>query len=266
MARYEFATHRLFIDAPLAPGDRVPLEPDAYNRLAHVLRMGEGARLLAFNGRQGEFDALFRMTGKKSAALDIGAPTRAQTAAGRIHLAFAPLKAARLDYMVQKAVEMGAASLRPVITRRTQLRGLKREKLLAHVIEAAEQCGILALPEVHPEATLEAFLIGRQTHETLAFFDELAEPGDPVQALRKAAISGPLHLIIGPEGGFEEDERALIIRQKAVIRLSLGPRILRADTAAVAALTLAQVAIGDLSPNQPVATDENVISGKAAAD
>jgi 16S rRNA (uracil1498-N3)-methyltransferase len=246
MARYELATHRLFIDAPLEVGERIPLEPDAFNRLAHVLRMGDGARLLVFNGQQGEFEAQFRMTGKKSAALEVVTLVRAQTGQGRIHLAFAPLKAARLDYMVQKAVEMGAASLQPVRTRRTQISGLRREKLLAHAIEAAEQCGILALPEIRPETALDSFLATREVNNTLAFFDEGAEPGDPVAALRKAAIPGALSLLIGPEGGFEEAERVMISREKSVIRLSLGPRILRADTAAVAALTVAQVAMGDI--------------------
>ena len=245
MARYEFATHRLFVEAPLAREARIPLTPEAFNYLAHVLRMPEGGRLLVFNSRDGEFEGTFQLTGKKAGAVHIGVQTRPQDRPGRITLAFAPLKSARLDYLVQKAVEMGAARLAPVLTRRTQMRGLKPEKLRAWAIEAAEQCGILCLPEIAPEMTLDAFLDLQAADSTLIFGDEDAQVSDPVAVLRQVDPAGPLTLLIGPEGGFDEAERARLLARKNVIRLSLGPRILRADTAVVAGLAALQIAIGD---------------------
>ncbi|MGL5446140.1 MAG: 16S rRNA (uracil(1498)-N(3))-methyltransferase [Rhabdaerophilum sp.] len=249
MARYDFATHRLFVREDIAPEKAVPLTPEAFNYLAHVLRMPEGGRLLVFNGRDGEWQATFRLRGKKAGEIVPIERMRVQTNLGRIHLAFAPLKAARLDYMVQKAVEMGAASLTPVLTKRTQVRGLKTEKLVANAIEAAEQCGILALPDIHPEVTLERFLSNDPAENTLVFCDEDAEISDPVTALRSANPQGAVTLLIGPEGGFEEPERKAILARRHVIRLSLGPRILRADTAAVAGLTAVQIALGDWQSN-----------------
>ncbi len=130
MARYEFATHRLFVEAPLAREARIPLTPEAFNYLVHVLRMPEGGRLLVFNSRDGEFEGTFQLTGKKAGAVHIRVQTRPQDRPGRITLAFAPLKSARLDYLVQKAVEMGAARLAPVLTRRTQIRGLKQARYI----------------------------------------------------------------------------------------------------------------------------------------
>lgn len=245
MARYDFATHRLFVEDDLAAGKPVPLGAEAFNYLAHVLRMPEGGKLLVFNGRDGEWRAEFRFSGKKSGQIVPGELTRAQTGLGGLHLAFAPLKAARLEYMVQKAVEMGAASLTPVLTKRTQMHGLKREKLLAHTIEAAEQCGILTLPEIRAELTLDRFLASRLLETSLIFCDENAEIADPVAMLRAANPQGAVIVLIGPEGGFEAAERETILNQRGVIRLSLGPRILRADTAAVAALAAVQIGIGD---------------------
>lgn len=245
MARYDFATHRLHLRDDLAQDKPVPVGPEAFNYLAHVLRMPEGGKLLVFNGRDGEWRAEFRFTGKKAGEIVPSEQTRAQTHLGHVHLAFAPLKAARLDYMIQKAVEMGAASLIPVLTRRTQVRGLKTEKLMANAIEAAEQCGILALPAIPPEATLERFLVSFPAENTLIFCDEDAGIVDPIAALRAANPQGPVTLLIGPEGGFEEAERKAILARQNVIRLSLGPRILRADTAAVAGLAAVQIAIGD---------------------
>lgn len=245
MARYEFATHRLFVDAPLATDARLPLTPEAFNYLAHVLRMPEGGRVLIFNGRDGEFEGTFGFAGKKSGLVHLGAQTRLQDSPGRITLAFAPLKSARLDYLVQKAVEMGAARLVPVITRRTQARGLRPEKLRAWAIEAAEQCGILSLPAIDPEITLDAFLDRQPADQSVVFCDEDADTADPVAALRQANPQGSITLLIGPEGGFEAGERARLVARPGVIRLSLGPRILRADTAAVAALAALQIALGD---------------------
>src|SRR6202023_81333 len=163
----------------------------------------------------------------------------------------APLKHARLDYMVQKAVEMGAASLQPVLTRFTQVSRVNGERMRANVIEAAEQCGILSLAEVAEPMPLDRYLGQRGPTRLLVFCGAAAEPATPVQALQQAAaadgidIPEGIDILIGPEGGFAEEERALLLRQPKILRLSLGPRILRADTAGVAALALVQAALGD---------------------
>lgn len=245
MARYDFATHRLHVPVDLAPDAVVPLEPAAMNYLLNVLRMEEGARLLVFNGRDGEWEALLRKPTRKTAVLALQRQTRPQDIAGRITYAFAPLKAARLDYMVQKAVEMGAARLVPVLTQRTQVSRLKDERLLANVIEAAEQCGILAVPVVAPEIRLDRFLAQCPASELLVFCDEDAEIVDPVATLRSRPAPAGITVLVGPEGGFTPEERAMILNHPGILRLSLGPRILRADTAAVAVLALVQAVHGD---------------------
>jgi len=159
---------------------------------------------------------------------------------------FAPLKHARLDYMVQKAVEMGAASLQPVLTRFTQVARVNGERMRANVIEAAEQCGILSLADVAEPVALDRYLAQRDARRLLVFCDEAADATDPLQALQGSRdASDGIDILIGPEGGFAEEERALLLRQPRTLRLSLGPRILRADTAAVAALALVQAALGD---------------------
>ena len=160
-------------------------------------------------------------------------------------LAFAPVKRAQTDWLVEKATELGVACLQPVKTRRTIAERVKLERLEAIAIEAAEQCGILCLPEIAPEMTLDAFLDLQATDSALIFGDEDAQVSDPVAVLRQFDPAGPLTLLIGPEGGFDEAERARLLARKNVIRLSLGPRILRADTAVVAGLAALQIAIGD---------------------
>jgi 16S rRNA (uracil1498-N3)-methyltransferase len=184
---------------------------------------------------------------RKTAVVKLTEQTRPQPAPGRIGYAFAPLKAARLDYMVQKAVEMGAARLTPVLTQRTQITRLKEERIGANAIEAAEQCGVLALPESRPEVKLHAFLAGLSPQTLLIFADEDAEVKNPIEALRQAKAEGAIEVLVGPEGGFTEDERTLILKHPNLCRLSLGPRILRADTAAVAALGFVQATLGDLA-------------------
>ncbi len=245
MARYDFATHRLYVPSALTQDAQVPLEPGALNYLLNVLRMEEGARLLVFNGRDGEWEALVRKPTRKTAVLVLQQQTRPQDMPGRIRYAFAPLKAARLDYLVQKAVEMGAAILTPVLTQRTQVNRLRDERLHANIIEAAEQCGILAVPALEPEIRLDRFLAGLPSDETLVFCDEDAEIADPILALHQRKPAGGITVLIGPEGGFTPEERALAIAHRGIVRLSLGPRILRADTAGVAALALVQCVYGD---------------------
>jgi 16S rRNA (uracil1498-N3)-methyltransferase len=178
---------------------------------------------------------------------------RAQTTTCDLHYLFAPLKHARLDYMVQKAVEMGASRLVPVLTRHTQVQRINLERMRANAIEAAEQCGILTIPEIAEPLPLDALVRDWVPERLLVFCDEAAEVTDPVAALQGARGGGalvaplPVSLLIGPEGGFAEEERAALLKLPDVVRLALGPRILRADTAAVAALTLVQAVLGDWS-------------------
>jgi 16S rRNA (uracil1498-N3)-methyltransferase len=249
VARYDFRTPRLFVAAPLAPGARIALDQPQANYLVNVLRYRPGDDVLAFNGRDGEWRATLAIEGRKRAALDVTEQARPQPAPGDLHYLFAPLKHARLDYMVQKAVEMGATRLQPVLTQHTQAQRVNLERMRANAIEAAEQCGILALPEVVAPVTLAKAIAEFEPSRLLVFCDEDAEMQDPVAALAAPAAGRPpdgkLAVLIGPEGGFSEDERAALLKLPRVVRLALGPRILRADTAAVAALALVGAVIGD---------------------
>lgn len=244
MSRYDFRAQRLFVTAALSGGATIDLDRDQSHYVLNVLRMDEGARILAFNGRDGEWLCRLRKNGKRDARLATEEQTRLQTPPGELTYLFAPLKQARLDYMVQKAVEMGVSALRPVVTRHTQVNRVNAERLRANVVEAAEQCGILSVPEVLDEMKLEAVLAAWEPDRLLIFCDEDAEVADPVAALASAP-AGPASLIIGPEGGFSDEERRQLLGLPKVLRLSLGPRILRADTAAVAALAILQAVRGD---------------------
>jgi 16S rRNA (uracil1498-N3)-methyltransferase len=247
MPRYDFRTPRLYIDAPLEDGASVALDASQANYLGTVLRMTTGDAVLAFNGRDGEWRASLTSAGKRKLALAIGARTRPQTSALDLHYLFAPLKHARLDYMAQKAVEMGASRLQPVITRHAQAARVNLERMRANAIEAAEQCGILTLPEIGAPLAFDRMIAARDPSRLLVFCDEDAEVKDPVAALAAARIPGamPLAVLVGPEGGFAEDERAALLALPNTVRLALGPRILRADTAAVAALALVGAVLGD---------------------
>jgi 16S rRNA (uracil1498-N3)-methyltransferase len=248
MPRYDFRSPRLYIDAPLATGERLPLDGTQANYLRNVMRLKAGDGVLVFNGRDGEWHASLTEGGKRSAALTVDAQTRLQTTPRDLHYLFAPLKHARLDYMVQKAVEMGASRLQPVSMQHSQVPRINLERMRANVIEAAEQCGILNLPEVAEPIAFERMIAAREPSRVLVFCDEAADVRDPVAALaaaRKDAEPVPLAVLIGPEGGFAEHERAALTELPNVVRLSLGPRILRADTAAVAALALVGSVLGD---------------------
>ena len=251
MARPDFTTHRLFVEAALAPAAVVPLDRAQANYLLNVLRLGERASLLVFNGRDGEWRATIAPEGRKSAALIAREQVRPQPPVASLHYLFAPLKHARLDYMVQKAVEMGASHLRPVVTARTQATRLNTGRMRANMIEAAEQCGVLNLPDILPEATLPALVQSWDAARALVFCDEDCDITDPVAALSTARGCPHLAVLIGPEGGFSPDERSLLLSLPKTIRLSLGPRILRADTAAVAAMALVQAVLGDGGGNPP---------------
>ena len=244
MPQLDFRSPRLFVDATLAAGETVALERDQSNYLGNVLRLGAGDTILTFNGRDGEWQA--SIAGRKRPdSLTIVAQTRPQDRLPDLAYVFAPLKHARLDYMVQKAVEMGASSLQPVLTRFTQVSRVNGERMRANVIEAAEQCGILSIAEVAEPIALDRYLGQRDQQRMLIFCDEAAEVTGPMQALQSGLTSDGIDVLIGPEGGFAEEERAILLRQPRTLRLSLGPRVLRADTAAVAALALVQAVLGD---------------------
>ncbi len=248
MSRYDFAARRLYVNPPLAEAAHIALDQGQGNYVRNVLRLTEGARLLVFNGRDGEWETRVATCSRKCVTLAVDKLTRPQGRRPDLHYLFAPLKQARQDYMVEKAVEMGAGLLRPVLTSRTQASGINRERMHAHAIEAAEQCGILSIPEIAPPIRLDALLGVWEQDRLLVFCDEDAPSSDPVAALHpRADAKGPhaLAVLIGPEGGFDPKERAALLGLSCVVRLPLGPRILRADTAAVAALALVQATLGD---------------------
>ena len=251
MPELDFRAPRLFVDAALSPGETIAIERNQSNYLGNVLRLSAGESILVFNGRDGEWQA--QIAGRKRPdSLTIMARTRPQDRLPDIGYVFAPLKHARLDYMVQKAVEMGASRLQPVLTRFTQVSRVNSERMRANVIEAAEQCGILSLAEVADPVPLDRFVSQRQAKRLLVFCDEAADVTDPLQALQQGlAAPDGVDILIGPEGGFAEEERILLLRQPHILRLSLGPRILRADTAGVAALALVQAALGDWTKPDP---------------
>ncbi|HEY8594258.1 MAG TPA: 16S rRNA (uracil(1498)-N(3))-methyltransferase [Devosiaceae bacterium] len=247
MPRTHKTLPRLFLDAPLMQGGAVALDKDQTNYLLNVLRRRSGDAVVVFNGRDGAFLAAIEQLSKKTVGLSLGERTAAQTAPSDLWYGFAPLKSARLDYVVQKATEMGAGIIQPVITRHTQLTRINLDRLRANAREAAEQCEVLSIPRIDDEIGLRELLATWQDihgDRQLVFADEGEEAASPVAAL--AAIEGRrIGLLIGPEGGFSDDERELLRAQAFVVPISLGPRILRADTAAVAALAVIQSIIGD---------------------
>jgi 16S rRNA (uracil1498-N3)-methyltransferase len=242
--RANYRLQRLFVDAPLATGGKVELSRDQSHYLANVLRMKQGAELLLFNGREGEWLARVDAVGKKVVTLEAVRQERPQPPLPDFLYAFAPIKAGRLDYLVQKAVEMGAGALQPVITQHTQMATVGVERLQANALEAAEQCGVLAIPTVRPPVKFDALLAGWEPDRRLIFCDESAETNNPLPALN-GIKERKLGLLVGPEGGFSDDERRALRALPFVTAIPLGPRILRADTAAVAALAVIQATIGD---------------------
>lgn len=258
MPRTDFRTPRIYLDTPLAAGKAVALDRSQVNYLRNVLRLGQGDTVLLFNGRDGEWQAELATPTKRALAAVVGERKREQPLPLDLHFLFAPLKHARLDYLVQKAVEMGASRLQPVITRHTQVARVNVERMHANAIEAAQQCGVLALPEIKKPVSFKTVAGNADADRLLIFCDEEAEVKDPVAALVAARPTAqallpaeaarrelPLAVLIGPEGGFADEERELLNKRPNVVRLALGPRILRADTAAVAALALVQTVLGD---------------------
>jgi 16S rRNA (uracil1498-N3)-methyltransferase len=235
---------RLYVDAPLGAGMMLEPGDDQASYLLRVLRLEAGAELLVFNGRDGEHLARIAEAGRKRCRLEALRQVRAQTAGPDIDYLFAPLKRARLDYMVQKATELGVRRMRPVRTEHTQVERINLERMRANVIEAAEQCGVLWLPEVLEPRPLAEVLGDWPADRRLVLADEAAPLTSPISAL--AAIgAGPIAVLVGPEGGFSKSEREQLLGLDFVTPIALGPRIMRADTAAVAALALVNAVLGD---------------------
>ena len=244
MAVHDFTSQRLYVDSELAPGRRLGCSPEQANYLVNVLRLRPGAAILVFNGRDGEWRARLVETGRRGCTLETEELVRAQEGGPDIELLFAPLKRARLDYMVQKAVELGVARLHPVLTRRTIAERVNLDRMRANVVEAAEQCGILRLPEVAAPERLEPLFGNWDERRRVVWCDEAAPLASPLAVLSTLA-PGPLAVLIGPEGGFAPEERDRISAQPWASAISLGPRVMRADTAAVAALALVNAVLGD---------------------
>ena len=236
---------RLHVNTPLSVG-LVAIDRTQANYLTNVMRLKAGDAVLLFNGTEGEWRA--RLVGEANKpSLAVLEQTRTQPSRRDLHYVFAPIKAARLDYMVQKAVEMGASRLQPVMTRHTQVDRINLHRMQSNAIEAAEQCGILSLAEIGEPTTLEKLIPTFEPSRVVVFCDEQAPTADAVKALSAVpnAATAPLAVIVGPEGGFAEEERNALLALPNVVRLGLGPRILRADTAAIAALALVGAVIGD---------------------
>lgn len=245
--RANYKMQRLFIECGedgLRAGIPVEVPAQGAHYLTHVLRMKAGDEILVFNGRDGEWKARLKPEGKKRVLLEPSEQTRPQPQKSDLIYCFAPLKQGRLDYMVQKATEMGAGVLQPVITQHTQVTKLGSDKIRANAIEAAEQCGVLSIPECREAVRFDRFIEQWDTSRRLIFCDEGHESDDPLTILQ-ALKPGTLALLIGPEGGFSESERQVLRNLPFVTAIPLGPRILRADTAAVAAMTLVQAVLGD---------------------
>jgi 16S rRNA (uracil1498-N3)-methyltransferase len=231
---------RLYVRSPLGEGAAVGLEAEQTNYLGNVMRLGVGSELLIFNGQSGEWLGRIAETGKKRMTLAVERRTREPEAIPDIWLAFAPVKRAQTDWLVEKATELGAARLMPVKTQRTIAERVKLERLEAIAIEAAEQCGRTRLPKIASPISLKALLDLRDEGRRLYFADEGG--GEPAASSFQA---GPALILIGPEGGFTDEERTLIRAAPNSVPVSLGPRILRAETAALAALAAWMSVVGD---------------------
>ena len=230
---------RLFVQMPLSEGARIELDPGQANYLGNVMRLGLGAELLVFDGESGEWLAQIADTAKKRMSLIVGRKTREAEIVPDVWLAFAPVKRAQTDWLVEKATEIGAARLVPVITQRTNAERVKLERLQAIAIEAAEQCGRTRLPEISEPLPLKS-LLGRDPQRRIYFADE--NGGEPAV---ESFAPGPTLILIGPEGGFTDEERELIRAALNSVAITLGPRILRAETAALASLAAYMAVAGD---------------------
>lgn len=235
------------MELPLAKGDAMALEADQSHYLMHVMRLGVGSRLSLFNGRQGEWSAEIIEIEKRSVTVEVFEKLFDQTEDADLWLLFAPLKKARLDYMVEKAVELGVERLCPISTERTAVYAINSGRLAAHAIHAAEQCGRLSVPVVEEIQGLATCLGDWPDNRRLIYCDEFGEAAtlaDTLATLKDSERSGPWAIVIGPEGGFSEHERGQLRGRDFVTPVSLGPLVLRADTAAVTAIALWQSLVG----------------------
>jgi 16S rRNA (uracil1498-N3)-methyltransferase len=235
---------RLYVTADLAAGASIVLSREQAHYLERVLRLARGARLALFNGRDGEWSATIDGFGKGSCSVSVGERLRAQQEEGDLWLVFAPVKRARIDFLVEKATELGASALQPVMTERTQVERVNLDRLRANVMEAAEQTERLTLPEVRTPVALDPLLASWPAGRRLLFCDETGASPDIAAALA-AQARGAWALLIGPEGGFAQRELDLLRKLPFVCPVGLGPRVLRADTAALAALAVFQALLGD---------------------
>lgn len=235
------ATARLYIPADLTLGAEIPLPEDQAHYLRHVLRQDVGAPVLLFNGRDGEWLAEIARFGKRDGSLHVRERTRTQQSGPDIWLLFAPIRQGRLETIVEKATELGAARILPVLTRRCQVRQVNDTRLQANAREAAEQCERLDLPQIAPLAELSAVLASWPQGRPLYVCLERAD----ARPLAGSAQPGPMALLVGPEGGFAPEEAAWLTELPFVVPVSLGPRILRAETAAIAGMALLAAVAGN---------------------
>jgi 16S rRNA (uracil1498-N3)-methyltransferase len=244
---------RLFVEAALSAGSEVALSEAQAHYLRHVMRRPDGTTVLVFNGRDGEWQGMFESRGRKAGLVRLEKRTRAQAPEPDIWLCFAPVKRARIDYIAEKATELGVARLQPVLTQRTVVERVNVERLRANAVEAAEQTERLTVPDVRPPQELTRLLADWPAGRRLLLCDETGG-GPPIAGVLTGfdatARAAPWAIVIGPEGGFAEAELAAL-RRLDVTAVGLGPRILRADTAALAALACWQAMVGDWRQSTP---------------
>jgi len=235
---------RVYVTEPLAPGAVLDLAPGQAHHLRSVLRLGTGTAVAAFNASEGEWICRLTETGRNRAVLAVERRTRPAEAEADLWLLFAPIKRARLDWLIEKATELGAGALLPVWTQRTQTERLNLERLRAHAVAAAEQSERLSVPELREPQALDRVLAGWSPKRRLIVCDETGG-GEPIGAALARLSVGPTAMLTGPEGGFAETELDALGKLSFVTRVGLGPRVLRADTAALAALAVLQAIAGD---------------------
>lgn len=235
---------RLYVTHDLAADSGIVLDKDQSHYLANVMRLREGETVALFNGRDGEWSASLQKVAKTGVAIHVQHQTRPQAAEADLWLLAAPIKKDRVDLVAEKAAELGVSRLWPVFTRRTVMSRVNGERLAAHMVEAAEQCERLTVPELAEPAALDKVLAGWDAARPLLFLDE-SGGGAPIAQALSTLKPGPLAVLVGPEGGFDDAERAALARLPCAVPVGLGPRILRAETAAIAALAVVQAVLGD---------------------